>query len=163
DLERARAIYEWIVDNTFRDPNVQGCGVGDVRFMLESNSLGGKCADLNALFVGLARAAGLPARGVYGLRVAPPPQGYRTLGGASGGLAQRGRRVRRGDEGAALPRRGLPHRVRMATRQSGGRAAGRPRGTAGQSRDDRSARHRGAGTPVRFMGDELDRLQLRAR
>src|SRR5262249_30947784 len=83
DLERARAIYEWIVDNTFRDPNVQGCGVGDVRFMLESNSLGGKCADLNALFVGLARAAGLPARGVYGLRVAPSPQGYRSLGVAS--------------------------------------------------------------------------------
>src|SRR6266404_2521874 len=70
DLEKARAIYEWIVDNTFRDPNARGCGVGDIRFMLESKDLGGKCADLNALYVGLARAAGLPARDVYGIRIA---------------------------------------------------------------------------------------------
>lgn len=70
-LERARAIYEWIVDNTFRDPKVKGCGVGDIKAMLESGYLGGKCADLNALFVGLARAAGVPAREVYGIRAAP--------------------------------------------------------------------------------------------
>lgn len=83
DLERARAIYDWIVENTFRDPKVRGCGVGDIRFMLESNNLGGKCADLNALFVGLARAAGIPARGVYGLRVAASAHGLRSLGLAS--------------------------------------------------------------------------------
>jgi transglutaminase-like putative cysteine protease len=83
DFERARAIYEWIVDNTFRDPKTAGCGVGDIRFMLEANNLGGKCADINALFVGLARAAGLPARDVYGLRVAPSQNGYRSLGLAS--------------------------------------------------------------------------------
>ncbi len=80
DLDKARAIYEWIVDNTFRDPKTVGCGVGDIRFMLESKNLGGKCADLNALFVGLARAAGLPARDVYGLRVAKSDKGYRSLG-----------------------------------------------------------------------------------
>ncbi|TMB26239.1 MAG: transglutaminase domain-containing protein [Deltaproteobacteria bacterium] len=79
DLERARKIYEWIVENTFRDPKVRGCGTGDIRFMLESNDLGGKCADLNALFVGLARAAGIPARGVYGLRVAKSAHGLRSL------------------------------------------------------------------------------------
>jgi len=62
DVDKARAIYEWIVENTFRNPKTRGCGVGDIRFMLESKDLGGKCADLNALFVGLARAAGLPAR-----------------------------------------------------------------------------------------------------
>ncbi len=66
DLAKARAIYDWIVENTFRDPKTRGCGVGDIRFMLESRDLGGKCADLNALYVGLARAAGLPARDVYG-------------------------------------------------------------------------------------------------
>jgi transglutaminase-like putative cysteine protease len=69
-VERAHAIYEWIVENTYRDPKVQGCGTGDIRFMLESGNLGGKCADLNALFVGLARASGVPARDVYGVRVA---------------------------------------------------------------------------------------------
>ena len=30
----------------------------------------GKCADINSLFVGLARAAGLPARDFFGIRVA---------------------------------------------------------------------------------------------
>jgi len=80
DIEKARAIYDWIVDNTFRDPAVVGCGVGDIRFMLESKNLGGKCADLNALFVGLARAAGLPARDVYGVRVARSEKGFKSLG-----------------------------------------------------------------------------------
>jgi transglutaminase-like putative cysteine protease len=69
-LNRARAIYEWIVENTYRDPKVIGCGTGDIRFMLESGNLGGKCADLNALFVGLARSVGIPARDLYGVRVA---------------------------------------------------------------------------------------------
>jgi transglutaminase-like putative cysteine protease len=80
DLDKARAIYDWIVDHTYRDPNTVGCGTGDIRFMLESKNLGGKCADLNALFVGLARAAGLPARDVYGLRVAKSEKGFRSLG-----------------------------------------------------------------------------------
>ena len=80
DVERARAIYEWIVENTFRNPKTRGCGLGDIRFMLETKDLGGKCADLNALFVGLARAAGLPARDVYGIRVAKSELGYKSLG-----------------------------------------------------------------------------------
>jgi transglutaminase-like putative cysteine protease len=83
DIEKARAIYDWIVDNTFRDPNTRGCGLGDIRFMLESKSLGGKCADLNALYVGLARAVGLPARDLYGIRVARSELGYASLGTAS--------------------------------------------------------------------------------
>jgi transglutaminase-like putative cysteine protease len=83
DVEKARAIYEWIVDNTFRNPKTRGCGVGDIRFMLESKDLSGKCADLNALYVGLARAAGLPARDVYGIRVAKSEMGYKSLGASS--------------------------------------------------------------------------------
>jgi len=82
DVDKARAIYEWIVDNTFRDPRVRGCGLGDIRTMLETGNLGGKCADLNALFVGLCRAIGLPARDVYGIRVAESRFGYRSLGKA---------------------------------------------------------------------------------
>ncbi|HZN85891.1 MAG TPA: transglutaminase domain-containing protein [Burkholderiales bacterium] len=80
DVDKARAIYEWVVDNTFRDPKTRGCGWGDIKSMLESGNLGGKCGDLNAMFVGLARAAGLPARDIYGLRVAPSMYGYRSLG-----------------------------------------------------------------------------------
>lgn len=70
-LKKAQLIYDWIVENTFRDPKVKGCGIGDIRAMLTTGNLGGKCADLNALFVGLCRAVGVPARGVYGVRVAP--------------------------------------------------------------------------------------------
>lgn len=80
DLEKARAIYEWIVDNTQRNPKTRGCGLGDIRFMLESGDLSGKCADLNSLYVGLARSVGLPARDVYGVRVADSRFGYKSLG-----------------------------------------------------------------------------------
>ena len=83
DIDKARAIYDWIVDNTFRDPNTRGCGIGDIKSMLEAGNLGGKCADLNALFVGLARAAGVPARDVYGVRVAASQHGYKSLGANS--------------------------------------------------------------------------------
>lgn len=83
DLEKAHAIYEWIVENTFRDPTTRGCGRGDIRFMLESKNLGGKCADLNPLFVGLARASGLPARDAYGIRVAPSRLDFKSLGAAT--------------------------------------------------------------------------------
>jgi transglutaminase-like putative cysteine protease len=76
---RAKAIYEWIVDNTFRDPKTRGCGLGDIKFMLESGNLSGKCADINSLFVGLARAAGIPAREFYGVRVADSAQ-FKCLG-----------------------------------------------------------------------------------
>ena len=88
DIEKARAIYDWIVDNTFRDPKTRGCGVGDIRFMLESRDLGGKCADLNALFVGLARASGLPAREVYGIRVGKSELGYKSLGASSANVTK---------------------------------------------------------------------------
>jgi len=80
DIEKARAIYEWIVENTYRDGKVRGCGTGDVKFMVENKAWGGKCADLNALYVTLARAEGLPARDVYGVRVADSALGYKSLG-----------------------------------------------------------------------------------
>jgi transglutaminase-like putative cysteine protease len=83
ELAKARAIYEWIVDNTFRNAKTRGCGVGDVAAMLRTGDLGGKCADLNALYVGLARAVGLPARDLYGIRVAPSKFGYKSLGTGS--------------------------------------------------------------------------------
>jgi transglutaminase-like putative cysteine protease len=83
DVEKARAIYEWIVENTVRNPKTRGCGLGDIRFMLETKDLSGKCADLNALYVGLARAAGLPARDVYGIRIAKSEMGYKSLGTSS--------------------------------------------------------------------------------
>jgi transglutaminase-like putative cysteine protease len=83
DVDRTRAIYDWVVANTFREPTVRGCGVGDIKGMLETGNMGGKCADLNALFVGLCRAASVPARDVYGIRVAKSAFGYKELGAGS--------------------------------------------------------------------------------
>ena len=88
DYDKAKAIYEWIVDNTYRDPKTRGCGVGDIKTMLETGNLGGKCADLNALYVGLARASGLPARDVYGVRVAKSQFGYRSLGAGTANITR---------------------------------------------------------------------------
>ena len=80
DVDKARAIYDWVVENTERNAKTRGCGVGDIKAMLESNNLNGKCADLNALFVALARSVGVPARDVYGVRVADSSRGYKSLG-----------------------------------------------------------------------------------
>jgi transglutaminase-like putative cysteine protease len=80
DLAQARALYQWVVESTARDPKTRGCGLGDIRFMLESGDLSGKCADLNALYVGLARSLGLPARDLYGVRVAASRLGFKSLG-----------------------------------------------------------------------------------
>lgn len=65
-----RAIYNWVVANTWRDAATPGCGAGDIAKMITDQHFGGKCADINSLMVGLCRAAGLPARDVYGIRLA---------------------------------------------------------------------------------------------
>ncbi len=66
-LERARAIYDWTCENTYRDPKTRGCGTGDVCSLLKSP--GGKCTDIHSVFVALARAAGIPAREIFGIRM----------------------------------------------------------------------------------------------
>lgn len=83
DLDRTRALYDWVIANTYRDPKVRGCGTGDIAAMLETGNMGGKCGDINALFVGLSRSLGIPARDVYGIRVGPSAFGYRSLGANS--------------------------------------------------------------------------------
>ncbi len=81
DREKVQRIYDWVVVSTYREPKVRGCGVGDIKTMLETQNLSGKCADINALFVGLCRASGVPARDIYGIRLVPSAFGYRELGG----------------------------------------------------------------------------------
>lgn len=80
DVDKAHALYEWVVDNTYRDANVRGCGVGDINAMLANGTMGGKCADINALYVALARSIGIPARDAYGVRVTTSKLGYNCLG-----------------------------------------------------------------------------------
>jgi transglutaminase-like putative cysteine protease len=67
-LGKTQAIYSWVLENMYRDPATYGCGQGDVCSLLEKP--GGKCADIHSVFVALARASGVPAREVFGLRLA---------------------------------------------------------------------------------------------
>ena len=64
--DKARAIYDWICENMYRDPKTKGCGPGDVCSLLADP--GGKCTDIHSVFVALARAAGVPAREIFGIR-----------------------------------------------------------------------------------------------
>lgn len=68
-LKKAALIHQWIVNNMERDNSVLGCGNGDVEKMLAGGELKGKCTDINSVFVALARASGIPAREVFGIRL----------------------------------------------------------------------------------------------
>lgn len=91
-VAQAKAIYDWVVDNSIYDSTLPPCGTGDVRRQLISGQYGGRSADINGLFVAISRAVGIPARCVYGLRVAPSRL-FRSLGLASDD-ATRGQHVR---------------------------------------------------------------------
>jgi transglutaminase-like putative cysteine protease len=67
NLEKTRAIYDWTVENMFRDPNTKGCGLGDVCALLKKP--GGKCTDISSVFIALCRASGVPAREVFSIRL----------------------------------------------------------------------------------------------
>ncbi|MFH0784967.1 MAG: transglutaminase domain-containing protein [Pseudomonadota bacterium] len=66
-LEKAKAIYDWTVENMYRDPETIGCGKGDVCSLL--NKPGGKCTDISSVYVALCRAAGVPARELFSVRL----------------------------------------------------------------------------------------------
>ncbi len=71
-LEKSRAVYDWVVENTHRDVTVKGCGLGIVEQMLVKR--GGKCVDISSVYIALARAAGVPAREVFGIRLSKTPE-----------------------------------------------------------------------------------------
>jgi len=65
-IGKAKAIYDWMCENTYRNPETRGCGQGDVCQLIKDP--GGKCSDLSSMFVSLLRASGVPAREVFGIR-----------------------------------------------------------------------------------------------
>ncbi|KMY67021.1 transglutaminase [Desulfocarbo indianensis] len=67
-LGKAKAIYDWTCENMYRDPKTRGCGPGDVCELLQNP--GGKCADIHSVYISLARAAGVPCREIFGIRMA---------------------------------------------------------------------------------------------
>lgn len=68
-LKQARLIHDWVRTHMHRDDAVIGCGTGDVGEILKTGKLGGKCTDINSVFVALCRAAGIPAREMFGIRL----------------------------------------------------------------------------------------------
>jgi transglutaminase-like putative cysteine protease len=70
-VAQARALFDWVVDNSQYDPDLPACGNGDVHTQIANERYGGRSADINGLFVALCRAIGIPARRVFGLRIAP--------------------------------------------------------------------------------------------
>ncbi len=66
--DKVIAIYDWIYLNMERNEDVEGCGTGNA---LDSvASLDGKCTDIHSVFIALARAQGIPAREIFGVRLA---------------------------------------------------------------------------------------------
>jgi len=70
-LSKAKAVYDWVCENTYRNPKTRGCGPGDVCKLLEDP--GGKCGDISSIFIALARAAGVPAKEILGIRQGKNP------------------------------------------------------------------------------------------
>jgi transglutaminase-like putative cysteine protease len=63
--ERARAIYDYVVSTMKYDKSGTGWGNGDIHWACDAKR--GNCTDFHALFIGLSRAAGIPARFEIGL------------------------------------------------------------------------------------------------
>lgn len=59
-LEKARAIYDYVVATMKYDKSGSGWGNGDINWACDAKR--GNCTDFHALFIGLARAQGIPAR-----------------------------------------------------------------------------------------------------
>ena len=148
-VAQAKAIYDWVVDNTIYDAALPGCGSGNVNQQLIRGQYGGRSADINGLFVAICRAIGIPARCVYGLRVGPSRL-FRSLG-VNGEDATRAQHVR---AEFYIPGFGwIPVRPQRCPACHRHRRPLRSRQQAAVATQD----------PVRGMGNELDRLQRRQR
>jgi transglutaminase-like putative cysteine protease len=67
DMEKARAIYNHIVATVKYDKTGKGWGRGDIYYACENRR--GNCTDFHAIFIGYARALGIPARFAIGFPI----------------------------------------------------------------------------------------------
>jgi len=68
-LEKARAIYNFVVSTMRYDKSGEGWGRGDAIYAC--NVRKGNCTDFHALLIGMMRAAGIPARFEIGFPLPP--------------------------------------------------------------------------------------------
>ena len=78
DLEKARAIYDYAVTSMAYDKSGEGWGRGDIYYAC--NFKKGNCTDFHALFIGLARSVGIPAKFAVGFPL-PEKRGSGQIGG----------------------------------------------------------------------------------
>jgi len=78
DIEKARAIYNHVVATVKYDKSGKGWGRGDIYFACENRR--GNCTDFHAVFIGYARAVGIPARFSIGFPL-PAARGAGEIGG----------------------------------------------------------------------------------
>jgi transglutaminase-like putative cysteine protease len=68
-LQKARKIYEYVIAHMHYDHDGTGWGHGDAIFACTMHH--GNCTDFHSLFIGMARAAGIPARFEIGFAIPP--------------------------------------------------------------------------------------------
>ncbi|MFQ5766736.1 MAG: transglutaminase-like domain-containing protein [Acidobacteriota bacterium] len=74
DAAKAKAIFDYAVDNLIYDKSGSGWGKGDIYWACDAKR--GNCTDFHALFTGFSRAVGIPARFEIGFPVpAERPRG----------------------------------------------------------------------------------------
>lgn len=78
DLEMARAIYNHVVATVKYDKTGKGWGRGDIYYACDTRR--GNCTDFHAIFIGYARAMGIPARFAIGYPI-PRDRGTGAIGG----------------------------------------------------------------------------------
>lgn len=78
DLEMARAIYDHVVATVKYDKTGKGWGRGDIYYACDTRR--GNCTDFHAIFIGYARAMGIPARFSIGFPI-PAERGQGSIAG----------------------------------------------------------------------------------
>ncbi len=78
DLDKARAIYDYVLSTMRYDKSGEGWGQGDLLWACDAKR--GNCTDFHALFIGLCRAAGIPAKFAIGFPL-PADRGRGDVGG----------------------------------------------------------------------------------
>jgi len=66
-FEKARALYDHVVSTMVYDKSGTGWGLGNALYACDARR--GNCTDFHSLFIGLARASGIPARFVIGFPI----------------------------------------------------------------------------------------------
>jgi transglutaminase-like putative cysteine protease len=78
DLEMAQAIYNHVVSTVKYDKTGKGWGRGDIYYACSERR--GNCTDFHAIFIGYARAMGIPARFAIGFPL-PADRGQGKIAG----------------------------------------------------------------------------------